>query len=287
MAAQADQQTALRIKDFMKTLHEAKAEWGIFHMLIAQTVLCRPIHLAQPVEDAPYWHVEPINDIIADFVFEDDIDMPEAPPGKPLILLPTRMSRVRVPLTSNSHWDPLLPVPIEQKSEDGHKYAQRQSAVALDKEKSKAEWHAALRSDPNMYGGLVEKEAFLEIEEKAMQQRSQDWGKQAVSLRENLDLQPARVDGDGAYAGAGRGTRHAHGVHKLGDGEKAAQVAADRAVRAPAADEVQYEGLHRRAEPVRANFSLAGPRRAEPSESDSSRAKPHKTKSNRAEPNRL
>ena len=161
MAAQADQQTALRIKDFMKTLHEAKAEWGIFHMLIAQTVLRRPIHLAQPVEDAPYWHVEPINDIIAGFVFEEDIDMPEAPPGKPLILLPTRMSRVHVPLASISHWDPLLPAPIDQMSEDDHEYAQRQSAVALDKEKSRAYWRAALRSDPNVYGGSDEKEAFF------------------------------------------------------------------------------------------------------------------------------
>ena len=80
----------------MKTLHEAKAEWGIFHMLIAQTVLRRPIHLAQPVEDAPYWHVEPINDIIGRYVFEEGIDMPEAPRGEPLILLPTRMNRVHV-----------------------------------------------------------------------------------------------------------------------------------------------------------------------------------------------
>jgi hypothetical protein len=50
MDAQAEQQTASRIQDFMTTLHEAKAEWGIFHMLIAQTVLRRPIHLAQPVD---------------------------------------------------------------------------------------------------------------------------------------------------------------------------------------------------------------------------------------------
>ena len=50
MGAQADQQSASRIQEFMSTLHEAKAEWGIFHMLIAQTVLRRPILLAQPVE---------------------------------------------------------------------------------------------------------------------------------------------------------------------------------------------------------------------------------------------
>ena len=50
MAAQAKQKTTSRIQDFMSTLHEAKAEWGIFHMLIAQVVLHRPIHLAQPVQ---------------------------------------------------------------------------------------------------------------------------------------------------------------------------------------------------------------------------------------------
>ena len=50
MAAQADHQTTARIQDFMSALHEAKAEWGFAHMLIAQAVLRRPIHLAQPVE---------------------------------------------------------------------------------------------------------------------------------------------------------------------------------------------------------------------------------------------
>ena len=71
MVAQEDQQIASRIKDFMSSLHEAKAEWGMFHMLIAQAVLRRPIHLAQPVESAPYWHVEPINDIVGRYVWED------------------------------------------------------------------------------------------------------------------------------------------------------------------------------------------------------------------------
>ena len=47
---EADQRTESRIQDFMSTLHKAKAEWGIFHMLIAQTGLRRPILLAQPVE---------------------------------------------------------------------------------------------------------------------------------------------------------------------------------------------------------------------------------------------
>jgi len=47
---EADQRTESRIQDFMSTLHKAKAEWGFFHMLIAQTVLRRPILLAQPVQ---------------------------------------------------------------------------------------------------------------------------------------------------------------------------------------------------------------------------------------------
>ena len=50
MDAQADQKTEAGIQEFMGTLHKAKAEWGFFHMLIAQTVLRRPILLAQPVQ---------------------------------------------------------------------------------------------------------------------------------------------------------------------------------------------------------------------------------------------
>ena len=50
MVAQEDQQIASRIKDFMSSLHEAKAEWGFFHMFMAQAVLRRPIHLALPVD---------------------------------------------------------------------------------------------------------------------------------------------------------------------------------------------------------------------------------------------
>ena len=50
MVAQEDQQIASRIKDFMSSLHEAKAEWGFFHMFMAQAVLRRPIQLALPVD---------------------------------------------------------------------------------------------------------------------------------------------------------------------------------------------------------------------------------------------
>ena len=78
----------------MSTLHEAKAEWGIFHMLIAQAVLRRPIHVAQPVEGNPCWHMEPITEIVRRFVCDDDIDVPEAPRGEPLQLLPTKVTEV-------------------------------------------------------------------------------------------------------------------------------------------------------------------------------------------------
>ena len=50
LVEQADAQIASRIQEFMSTLHEAKAEKGFFRMLIAQTVLQRPIYVAQPVE---------------------------------------------------------------------------------------------------------------------------------------------------------------------------------------------------------------------------------------------
>ena len=50
MVAQEDQQMASRITDFMSSLHDAKAEWGFFHMFMAQAVLRRPIHLALPVD---------------------------------------------------------------------------------------------------------------------------------------------------------------------------------------------------------------------------------------------
>ena len=50
MVAQEDPKIASRIKDFMSSLHEAKAEWGFFHMFMAQAVLRRPIQLALPVD---------------------------------------------------------------------------------------------------------------------------------------------------------------------------------------------------------------------------------------------
>ena len=64
----------------------------------------------------------------------------------------------------------------DQKSEDAHKYAQRQSAVALDKEKSSTNWHNALQADPGLYGDSDEKDAFLAREAKEMEQRSRAWG---------------------------------------------------------------------------------------------------------------
>ena len=145
----------------MNTLDDAKAEWNIFHMLIAQAVLHRPIHLAQPVEGAPCWNVEPITDIIGRYAFEHGIEMPEGPRGEPLLLLPTRMTEVHVPLASISHWDPLLPVPEDQMREDDRKYALRQSAVALEKEKPIACWSAAVQTDPSVYGSSEEKDIFV------------------------------------------------------------------------------------------------------------------------------
>ena len=47
---EADQRTKSRIQDFMSTLHKPKAEWGFFHMFMAQAVLRRPINLALPVD---------------------------------------------------------------------------------------------------------------------------------------------------------------------------------------------------------------------------------------------
>ena len=142
--------------------------------------------------------MQSINEIIGQYVWDHGIEMPEAPRGQPLQLLPTRMSKAYVDLAEISHWDPLLPVPIEQTDEDDHEYAERQCAVALDKEKSKPFWRRAVESDPGLYGSSDDKEAFLAREEKDMKQRSQEWGQQAVSLRDTLGLQPTRVDADGA-----------------------------------------------------------------------------------------
>ena len=156
MAAQADRQTTPRILAFLDTLSTAKAEWGISHMLLAQAVLRRPILLAQPIKSHPYWHMEPITDIVGQYVSEAGIalstKMLQTPSGKPLRLLPTRMNEVRVPLASISHWDPLLPVSDEQMHEDVHEYARLQSEVALVWEKSRADWPAMLQADASIYG---------------------------------------------------------------------------------------------------------------------------------------
>ena len=57
----------------MGTLDQPKAQWGMFHMVVAQAALQRPIHLAQPVDGDPDWHLEPINDIIGKYVFDERV----------------------------------------------------------------------------------------------------------------------------------------------------------------------------------------------------------------------
>ena len=173
MAAQECRQNASGIAEFVSTLLEAKAEWGIFHMLVAQAALRRPIHVAQPVEGEPYWHLEPINDIVGRYVFGAGVEVPEAPSGEPLRLLPTRLNEAHVPLASISHWDPLLPVSSDQMNLDVREYALRQCAVALEREKSAPCWRAALQADPSVYGGSVAKDSFLASELAEMEQRSQ------------------------------------------------------------------------------------------------------------------
>ena len=114
--------------------------------------------------------MQSINEIIGQYVWDYNIEMPEAPRGQPLQLLPTRMTKAYVDLAAISHWDPLLPVPIEQTDEDDHEYAERHSALELDREMTRPFWRQALQSDPEFYGGSDDRDAFLAEEKKSMKQ---------------------------------------------------------------------------------------------------------------------
>ena len=81
---------------------------------------------------------------------------------------------------------------------DVHEYEMRQYAVALDREMSGTSWSELCKSDPGTYGSSEAKATFLAAEVEARKQRSEAWGRQAVSLRDHLRLRPARVDADGA-----------------------------------------------------------------------------------------
>ena len=71
--AWTDSRAHSTVKDFMATLDEPNAQWGLFHMIVAQTALQRPIHLAQPVDGIPCWHIECSAIVLDKFKFGIDI----------------------------------------------------------------------------------------------------------------------------------------------------------------------------------------------------------------------
>ena len=190
------------VEDFMATLDEPKAQWGLFHMIVAQTALQRPIYLAQPVDGVPGWHIEPVCDMVAAWLCDMDVEVPATPHGEPLRLLPTRLHQVRVSLESLSHWDPLVPVPIDQMKMAVEAYAEHHYRMALARAQSAPSWQRMLATDASTYGGDRQKQAFLAEEYATMERQSQAWGNQAAELRQALGCVPIRVIADGSCASA-------------------------------------------------------------------------------------
>ena len=151
----------------MATLDEPNAQWGLFHMIVAQTALQRPIHLAQPVDEYPGWRMEPVRDIVAAALIDAGVDVPATPQSDPLRLLPTRLNEVRVPLQSLSHWDPFLPVPQDQMELDIATHAHHHHREALAMAQSAHSWQRMLTAGTSTYGGGAQKNAFLTVEAKS------------------------------------------------------------------------------------------------------------------------
>ena len=102
----------------MQQLRGASVEWGVFHLLVAQRVLGRPILFAHPVQGDRKWYWRSLNDLVADFIGCDcNIHVEE---GLPLNLLPTKANGFEGPVEfgSLSHFEALLPMEAEQEAMD-------------------------------------------------------------------------------------------------------------------------------------------------------------------------
>ena len=186
----------------MGTLDQPKAQWGIFHMVVAQAALKRPIHVAQPVDGNPQWRLEPINEIVERylFTFDERVDVPKAAQAEPLRLLLARLNEVRVTLDRLTHWDPLVSVRHDHTKFADHEYAGYRRRGALARAHSAPAWSDAQNADISKHRSRDEKEAFLASELEAMEARSQAWGQQALELREALQVVPQPVIADGSCA---------------------------------------------------------------------------------------
>ena len=185
---------------FLATLVDSEQEWGMFHMLVAQAVLQRPVQLAEPVEGERRWHLQSINEIVLNYVREAGAEVRPAPDGPPLRLLPTRMLKISVGLEAMTHWDPLLEVPLEHASMSVEEYRAFVYQASLQQEERAPQWAGLVEQTSVAYGGEQRKSALVARERADMEHRCRKWATQALELRDELNLQPAHVEGDGACA---------------------------------------------------------------------------------------
>ena len=143
------------VDEFVRTFENPNAEWGIPHMLAAETILERPIVLAQPVAEHPHWHLLSLHDLVVQFVCDAGVVVPEAPSGEPLHLLPTRMKGAHVSLSSLSHWDPLVRATLDEMAMHSQEYAQLRAKEELERETESPEWQGVIQADPITYPVLV------------------------------------------------------------------------------------------------------------------------------------
>ena len=80
-----------QMQESMEKLRASNVEWGMLHAVVAQHVLQRPICLALPVDGGDMFHTLPLNDVVSTYLL-DTVEVPSAPDGAPLYVLPTRAS---------------------------------------------------------------------------------------------------------------------------------------------------------------------------------------------------
>ena len=159
------------------------------HLLVAQSVLQRPIEFAQPVDGGDrHWHLQTLNDIIGHYVLAAGFEFPSAPEGAPLRLLPTQMHETSVPLGNLTHWDPVLPVPHEQASMTADEYESFFYQSRFANEQDNAFWKGLLAADAAAYNGAENKENMVAQERAAMDTRCRKWARQARKLWEELNF---------------------------------------------------------------------------------------------------
>ena len=118
-----EERIAEEMRKSMESMRSTTAEWGVFHAFIAQFALGHPIFFAMPQQDSEEFHALSLNEMIDGFL-EGQAQVPKAPGGVPLYVLPTK-AKTQAPgalLQRMTHFILLLPIKGELEAKDADAY---------------------------------------------------------------------------------------------------------------------------------------------------------------------